>query len=176
MRCEKEPLKEQPVRDEARTELVPHARRREAIGRRLHEVAAPHDIAARRRKPAARILDERARHDIHIRQLRRLNGIDELPIAVVDEYNAVRICRLNARTNHADVLDAERLTLAVTARTLHERELRPRRHDAVNAIHIHVPVLHWQFVIVDAELLERTDAFMRPANHCLHRVIGRPRD
>ena len=45
-----------------------------------------------------------------------------------------------------------------------------------NAVQIHVPFTQGQFVVGDAEFLQRSTAFMRPADHRLHRIIGRARD
>ena len=176
MRCEEKSLKEQAIRDEARAKLVPHPRCGQAIGCHLHERAPPCDIAARRRKPAAGVLDERACHDVDHRDLRRLNGIDELSIAVVDKYNAVWIHCLDPCADRTDILDAERLTRTVAARALHQCNLRPRRHNAVDAIQIDVSIPHRQLVVAHAELLQRSDTLMRPANHGLHRIVRCARD
>ena len=176
MGSKKQPLKEEAIRDETCTEFIAHTRCSETVGRHLDEVTAPCDIAARRSKSAAGILDERPRHNVHIRDCRRLLHLHKLAVAVIHKDNTIGIRRLDARADGTDICNAERLTLTVAARTLDECHLRLGRHDTCDTVQIHVPLMHGQFIVGDTELLQRSAAFMCPPDHRLHRIVGCARD
>ena len=108
----------------------------------LDEIRATGEIAARRREPAAHVLDQRAGDDVRT-GFERLALFHQLAVAVVDEHDRLGRSAADRLGDRRDRVDRERGAHGISARALDEHHGRPlRAHRLAQRREIGVAVRH----------------------------------
>ena len=122
MRRQEQALVQQAVLPHRAAALAADARRGQLIGGVFHQIRAAGNIAAGRGQSAARIFDQRPCNDVRA-DLRRLDILDELTVAVIHHDRSLRVCLPHGLADLPDLRAGQGLAHRITAAALDEHQL-----------------------------------------------------